>query len=555
MRLKLIILYFLPNILFAQSIKLIVLSNNTPVSYASITLSNNNFAITNEIGITYINAPELFPLVVKVSCIGYVSKVDTIFNYVNYHKIEMKQYAHQLEVAYAQGYTDLYLIRYVNNILKKVSVNDNLFETCYSETYSLENEKTMIERFKSTLIFTYQDKKLNDIKYKSGNIAINKNNLNEQFRTEALTRLLLITNPQYATKGPLRLYTLFSFFDQDPKQILKYFKVSYIKLNHDLEISIKHIEGKYELLLNINDESNQLIELRQQWLIVDKYPITTNYPNASIQDTLKIITSHYYKEMTMQAFTFFCGISYKVKDVKYRISTYSNGIIDTSKKYYPPVSFLSSMNDYTNILAIPETFNRWIHKVGNFKNTFLDSIFETQYVLVNSLNLVDDTEESNSETEKIFESISLISHWSYEWALDWNLLRYFDNLRYSNSNSIKIYLWGDFYFTDFGTTYIVEPIFDYNVSYYQDVRDINSKFFIELLMHHAKYLTLKLKKELLVKHSSNITHSEFKRLVIAYQKQLEKDIFRYKSITNFGKDADSLAKVRKEIFDNLLTLL
>jgi hypothetical protein len=555
MRQILIFMFLLPNVLFAQGMKIFVSTDNNPFAYASFTLSNNKYLITNQNGIAYIDAPKTYPFIIKVSCVGYISIIDTILSYTDVYNIRLKNISIELQEINAIGYTDKYLTLYITSLLKNIIINDKLFETYISETFTIEDNEKIIERLRSTQIYCFENMKLNDIKFKSGAIALNAENINEQFRSEAISRIQLITNPMYSGKNPEKLFTLFSFLHFDPMLILKYFSISYTKSNQDMQIILKHKLGKYAMSVFLNKEKNQINEVKQQWLITEKYPLTTTHPSSIIQDTILLISNIYFKETVMQGQSIVYEINYKTHSEINKIRTYTYSFKDSNHQYLPPVCYLPTFNDYVKIISIPSEINNIYYNIDNSTNTYLDSLFDANYKLVKTTDVLNNFGYDNELISDLFEKISLISHWKIDWTLKWERLNKFDYLKYSNTNAIKIYFWADYKRTKDSIKFIVEPLFDYNASYYQDIRNDNAKMLIELLMHHAKYLSLKLRNELESKFYNYISHDEFNHIVSGYQKQLEKDIFLYKSKSNFGKDTDSLNELRKEILGNLQRLL
>lgn len=420
-------------------------------------------------------------------------------------------------------------------------------------TYSVENQSNLIEYVTTLQNINFSEGKLTDFSIKCGDICLNLTDIDNQFKSEAVNHVYLNTNPYYQRIKPtfINLFTA-----KNPKTLLKYYQVDFKYLDsHLIQIKLHHHYLNHSAAVVVDINKEEILQIDQNWYFSENYPLTTTFPNGRIIDTFAIKSSLYYHDGRWMGQSVHQSLTYQVKSKTDRIECISFLEIKDRTPFHLPIGLVTSNSDYTTILAMP--VNRLmrktlLHEEPSTKWKELSNEYPTLSSYKELLQFNAFSAPSNAI--EIIQKMSLVSFWEPNWQLDWTQLNTPISQTNRNKTRIDIFIFGDFHCDSTNVEYTIEPLFNYNQSFYGSERNEEARFFIQLLFHLAKLKSLELHKWMKETYPSCPDYQVFKNAILNANKELAKELFLCKLQCNDGQNKEAFEKWKEKVSTKFLEL-
>lgn len=518
------------------------------ISYASITI-NKDFFLSNDDGEVFIDKALAGNSLIKVTCVGYINLIDTLRNVLRTTQILLESTDIQLNDVKVQSFTTNYLTNLMIESYRK-SLKENRNAVCKTRTYSIENGNKLVELTKMAQNINFSNGVLNDISVKCGDIILNTQDVNRQFRSEAITYLYLNCNPYYK-----RANTLFinPFLTNNASDISKYYSLKVTLIDNDLiKVLFTHKTLNNKGYIVLNTAKRTLVELSNNIYFTSNYPLATKLPNGSFTDTFSVRTTFFYNNGRWLGQSLSVNLNYKVNETVDAIQTISYIEIKDMPQYHLPITALESNSDYINILSMPVNSNMRKSILQEEDSHMIKNMLTNPTVLNSYTQLLSlDEYTKNSPELDIIQDISLVSFWKFDWELDWSKVVESTKPITNPKSKFDIFIFADFNCDSGKVEYLIEPLFNYNNSYYGPNRNETTKAFAELLFHITKVKSKELEQKLRKTIVGCPSYEVFKKEALQANKELTKELFLCKMQCNDGQNEDALIKWQTEVAEKL----
>ncbi|MFN3445909.1 MAG: hypothetical protein ACK44D_09225 [Bacteroidia bacterium] len=142
------------------------------------------------------------------------------------------------------------------------------------------------------------------------------------------------------------------------------------------------------------------------------------------------------------------------------------------------------------------------------------------------------------------QQLTSVDFWDYNWQLDWNKV---NEVTLKKRDHIDVGIFADYFVKNDSVEFTIEPLFNYNATYFSGERNLQSKEYISIFFHLTKIKADELKAYFTKYHKQGIDYKTFKSIVVKFDNELKKDIFKYSLQVNGGANQESMEKWREYI--------
>lgn len=532
----LILLGVLTSTAFAQRATIIRVSDiktNKPIDYASITTLQKSY-LTNDFGEAFISNLSKYDTI-YISCIGYISQKIPVITLNEVIQIKLSQKSIDLNEVKVFAFTDTKLAELMLEAFKNTQKKVNSFSG-EIKTYSIKQHTEPVEYIEGFYNVTCKGNMIDNITLKTGNVLFPKEDLENNFLSVGTTKLIKMTNP-YSQSS---IYFEFPYKLSTSKILNTYTLKQLNQFNEQLQIEYISKNSKSTGTVIIDLHKKEIIEFRNNWIFTTNYPLVSINYNAKITDTLTVSsTIKFNKNFSYQRVS--SNFTYNNK----HISTTSILTFIDSTLFSTPFNYQIFNNDYSDILSIPRMDNKATNTLfemnskSNMQRLFANAIDENLLV-----------DKNNVSPEFILELTGL-SFYDESWNLNWSKLPAAKTEQQLNTQ-ISTFIYADIIPIRDSFILIVEPVFDYFNSTYNYDRNESNAIFISNFMYLTKIEADKLKSILLNELQQGIiSNSRFLELCKLHEKNLKKQLFKYKLETNGGNNITAMEKWNTYIIQEL----
>jgi len=185
----------------------------------------------------------------------------------------------------------------------------------------------------------------------------------------------------------------------------------------------------------------------------------------------------------------------------------------------------------------------------NQKSVVMDSLIKENPNLENATNfLAADNNQSSTNHKLLVQQLTSVDFWDYNWQLNWNKV---NEGKLKKNDNVDVGIFADYFVKDNSVEYTIEPLFNYNATFFNGERNLQSKEYLSLFFHLAKIKADELKSYLIKHHNQGIDYKTFQSVVLKFDKELKREVFKYSLQVNGGANQESMEKWRDYIANKI----
>ncbi len=535
------------NLLFSQNdISIFIKDSITkePIPYSSVLINKKQY-LTNDFGEITFKKDTASHNLIQVSCVGYNSFQKEFSAKLPRLEILLARSTLNLSEVDVKGFTDNALADVLMQTFKN---SKKTLKNASGEivTYSTENSTTLVEYVRSMVNLNYSNGMLNPLELKCGEIQFSLNDVTNCFKSEAISQLFLHTNPY---SNPQVRYFLSPFMARKSTDLLQFYTLSYNWLsNTSLKINFESKNTLIKGSVIVLYKKMQLQEINCNWLFNSKYPLTTE-GNGTFKNDMKISTKIIYSDGDFTYQTLYVNLHYNINNRTDNIEAHSYLSLINSSQYTMPLNAISFNSDYNNILSRPT--NQFMRSCMLKNNSIvLDSLIKETPEIINVSNYISKQDLPNTQTEiqRLIQQITSVDFWHPDWQLDW---RKISEKGTKKSDYIEVRIYADFYATADTIEYTIEPLLNYNATFFSEQRNAQSAEYLSFFFHLTKIKADELTQYLKTNYPKTIDYKLFKTTVNKFNTALRKDLFKYKLQVNGGANQAAMEYWREYIVNHI----
>ena len=517
--------------------------SKNPISHASLTVNQKKY-LTNDFGEATVWLDSTKRVLVQITCIGYKSNQLLLEKGTSSVVFYLSPGTTSLNEVNIKSFTDNAL---ADLLIASFKRSRDLSKSSSGKltTYAIENATKIIEYANSAVNVPFVGKQLNPIDVKCGEISFDFNDLSSAFKSEAITRMFYYTNP---FSKPDKRYFIMPFVAKNKIDFLSYHTLGYQWLSGNLlKIIFKSKYDNCEGAAIINPANSALMQINLSWLFNNKYPLITEGV-GKFEGMMKVETTLMFDEGQFQHQVLKTNLQYNNGTQTDSIKISSFLTLNNEPLYNLPIYAISFASDYNTLLSRP--INKMMSAaLLSQKSVAMDSLIKENPNLENAGDyLIADENQTSTHHKLLVQQLTSVDFWDYNWQLDWNKV---NEVTLKKRDHIDVGIFADYFVKNDSVEFTIEPLFNYNATYFSGERNLQSKEYISIYFHLTKIKADELKAYFTKYHKQGIDYKTFKSIVVKFDNELKKDIFKYSLQVNGGANQESMEKWREYITNKI----